>query len=247
MKERGTLFTAPMIRAKLAGLKTQTRRPLKMSNCLVNARALNSRSTFDGINAVEFFDGFDFKLAKLITIHDKTITGEDIGYRLSVPHSIGGFIPISPRWQVGDKLWWKETVAQHPELADVAYRADGDEYEDSDGFLWVPAWTPAIHMHRKLCRIETVLTSVRIERLLDIRKEDAKAEGLTCLSKDYGRTWKYGIPDRDGMPGNDDDGWHWQDWSQDPRQAYFSLWDSIYGEGAHKLNPWVIVGEWVND
>lgn len=87
--------------------------------------------------------------------------------------------------------------------------------------------------------VETLtVTDVRVQRLQDISKADAIAEGLTGLTKD-GRLVKYGIPDRDGLPGSDDLGWHWHCWDADPRRAYTTLWDRINGAGAWDANPFV--------
>ncbi len=72
--------------------------------------------------------------------------------------------------------------------------------------------------------------SVRAERLRDITDEDARREGLSSLTKDGGRVFKWGIPDQDGLPGTDDDGWEWQDWNTSPRTAFQRLWNSINGD-----------------
>lgn len=87
-------------------------------------------------------------------------------------------------------------------------------------------------------RLTLYVTDVRVERLQDIGEADAQSEGLQTLSKD-GRTWKWGIPDRDGLPGTDDCGWPWADWQTDPRAAYARLWNVINGPGAWEANPWV--------
>ena len=115
-----------------------------------------------------------------------------------------------------------------------------------NGETWKPIYeqTPP-NMPRKAARLFLRVKSVRVERLQDISIEDAQAEGLACLTKDNGITYKYGIPDSDGLPGNDDYGWHWEDWSVDPRKAFRNLWDSIYGKSdidKWNANPfcWVI-------
>lgn len=56
----------------------------------------------------------------------------------------------------------------------------------------------------------------------EIEKE-AEAAGLVRISKDHGHTWKWGKPDRDGFPGNDDDGWQWSEWCLDPAEALAKL------------------------
>lgn len=96
-----------------------------------------------------------------------------------------------PWGQPGDRIYVRETFAQHPQFADLAYRAEGEEFEDSDGALWVPKWTPAIHMPRKLARVWLEITGVRVERLQDITEADADAEGCDRLDAErYERDWK---------------------------------------------------------
>ena len=54
-------------------------------------------------------------------------------------------------------------------------------------------------------------------------QEAAYAAGLSCVSKDRGRTWKWGMADADGWPGADDKGWAWSEWSVDPLVAMKKL------------------------
>jgi hypothetical protein len=96
---------------------------------------------------------------------------------------------------------------------------------------------PAIFMPYSACRIWLQKTGTKVERASEISREDAIAEGLACLSKDGGRVYKYGIPDSDGLPGNDDYGWHWQDWHVDPVEAFKKLWVKV--NGMNTWNDWV--------
>lgn len=165
------------------------------------------------------------------------------------------------RFQIEQYLWIKETFAPYGNDKGegiVTYRAGGahfmlcEDYGEGDPVAigaatapnsryTPPKWKPSIFMPRWASRIALEITSVRVERLQDISETDAKDEGLSCLTKDGGRTWKFGIPDRDGLPGNDDDGWHWHEWEVDPRLAYKKLWESINGAGSWAQNPWVWV------
>jgi hypothetical protein len=69
-----------------------------------------------------------------------------------------------------------------------------------------------IHMPRRYSRLTLYVTDVRVERLQDISKEDARAEGCPARGGD------------DGL---------------DPRGWYRDLWDSINGPGAWDENQWV--------
>lgn len=114
----------------------------------------------------------------------------------------------------------------------------GRHHKDS----FTQAWHKRLgrFMPQSASRLTLRITDVRSQRLQDITEEDAIAEGLSRLSKDGGRLWKYGIPDKDGLPGADDYGWPWQDWSADPRLAFAHLWTSIHGPDSWDQNPWVV-------
>lgn len=154
-------------------------------------------------------------------------------------------------YQPGDRLWVRETWhtdesnltaarSQHEDFmsaSPIYFRAD--PVNDNAGCIW----KPSIHLPRWASRITLEVTGVRIERLQDISEEDAKAEGLTTVTKD-GNLYKWGIPDRDGWPGTDDDGWPWAKWEVDPRAAFHHLWNGTYQDEKNwDSNPWV----WVID
>lgn len=143
-----------------------------------------------------------------------------------------------PYGAVGDRIWVRETWAcldSHKRPgARLAYRADTP---DGERVRVDAPWIPAIHMFRWASRITLELTEIRVEPLQEITVADALGEGLTAISKDGGRTTKYGIPDADGLPGTDNTGWAWEHWRQSPVDAYMALWDRISGAGAAALNP----------
>ena len=128
----------------------------------------------------------------------------------------------------GDRLYVRETwAAPHaydhlpprliPQDARIHYAAT----EDRGGLLW----RPSIHMPRWASRILLEVTGVRVERLNDISKADAIAEGappshpsIDRVSAEYGHA----------------------DFS---RSWYAQLWDQINGAGSWDANPWVWVIE----
>ena len=121
----------------------------------------------------------------------------------------------------------------------------GIEPEDDGQYRWMPGesplnWKPSIHMPRWASRITLEITGVRVERLQDISEDDALSEGLASVSK-YGSLFKHGIPDFDGLPGNDNVGWSWVEWDSNPISAYKKLWESINGKGSWEENQWVWV------
>ncbi|MEJ1267197.1 morphogenetic protein [Pantoea ananatis] len=171
------------------------------------------------------------------------------------------FLAKCPFGAVGDRLWVRETwqgplvdydeaysmfkdPTPYQKAENCVHRADGGpcpEFTDADDNLR-QGWRPSIHMPRWASRITLEITGVRVERLQDISKANAKAEGLAEITKD-GSLFKFGIPDRDGYPGTDDKGWPWAEWERNPVQAYRKLWQSIYGEESWQANPWVWVIE----
>ena len=67
------------------------------------------------------------------------------------------------RYRKGDILWVRETWCYHKTGNWYGYRADGD-YRDLD-----LRWKPSIHMPKAAARIFLKISSVRVERLQDIR------------------------------------------------------------------------------
>lgn len=149
------------------------------------------------------------------------------------------------RIEIGDRLWAREGWACHwatndqkpsdidPDLWTVRYLADNALRPAArDGSLaeieQCKLGRPSIFMPRWASRLTLTVTDKQIQPLQDISEADARAEGLTALSKDGGRLFKFGIPDCDRLPGNDDNGWAWQHWNTDPVRAYARLWDTLH-------------------
>lgn len=219
MKEHGILFTAPMVRAILAGTKAQTRRIAKApkgyepaASSQLLAPRLVCRESPD-VDPNEFAD-------------------EPVRY-ISAPHG-----------PVGRRLWVRETFAlscADPEQFDdrdlknpadwepPVYRATatGGEWEHYDGkgnrTKIPPPWKPAIHMPRWASRITLEVTRVRLERVQSITEDDARAEGVELETA--GPVYRYA------------------DGRVDARSVYADLWDTINGAGSWASNPWC----WVYD
>ena len=99
---------------------------------------------------------------------------------------------------------------------------------------------PARFMFKAHARLHLYVEECYAQRLQDAPDHDFPAEGISAISKD-GKRLKFGIPDRDGLPGRDNVGWSWSDWQTTPRLAFRRLWDSIHGDGAFDSNPLVSV------
>jgi hypothetical protein len=175
-----------MVRAILAGTKTQTRRVVKRPlMCLCN-------------HPIEHH----------IEHQGWTTQGA------CAPFQHDWFESPCPYGQPGDRLWVRETFTAF-DVGFVTYRADfnSDPAEDrAHGIVW----TPSIHMPRWASRITLEIVSVRVERLQDISRGDAMAEGCPFPNMANG---------------------------DDPRQWYAGLWEQINGPGSWEANPWVWVVE----
>jgi len=154
-----------------------------------------------------------------------------------------GQIPRQLRTAISDRLWVKETWRAHgwhSDCVEIAYAAQRGlvgwseqhaqiRYPDGDrnGFKYYAPkgpdfWRPSLFMPRWASRLTLIVTDVRVERLQDIREEDAIAEGAdqysssTKLSRAFNPDWK-GIY----------------------REGYAELWNAINGAGSWEANPWV--------
>lgn len=218
MPDRPIIFSAPMVRALLEGRKTQTRRLAKMRAGL----------TTDDLIA-----------------HGEKVDG---GYRATRD------MIAPPRFQVGDRLYVREHWRGRERMDAYAprqftmdrtrihYIADGLPRACPLGEWKWGKHRQGMHMPRWAARLTLTVTDVRVERLQEISEADAQAEGLTSLTKDGGRVYKWGIPDRDGLPGNDDDGWHWRDWDVSAKAAYARLWNSLHAKPGERWDddPWIV-------
>ncbi|MFN3376338.1 MAG: hypothetical protein ACK40S_07290 [Burkholderiaceae bacterium] len=229
MKERPIIFSAPMVRAILAGTKTQTRWVCKPQP-IADAR---------------FVGG-----------HHLPATKRNPGQEISVE---APYVHIAcPYGQRGDRLWVRETWRigswddgcgfwidycdgprkERLECPDVdfAYRLIEQTGEDlrkcnfqpTNGTMyeWAPGqsplrWRPSIHMPRWASRITLEVTGVRVERLQDISEADAIAEGCRPIRPEIVLD---GLVTRTGRSAVDE---------------YRQLWQSIHGPESWAANPWV--------
>ncbi|CAH5544472.1 hypothetical protein AI3021V1_1244 [Klebsiella pneumoniae] len=215
------IFNAEMVRALLDGRKTQTRRPIKWK-----------QTRFTEIGERE--DG------------SKWPWSEDAEHACDFWHPC-------PFGAVGDRIWVREAFRVHSRATDVATLV----YKASERNSWTeqtrrvpvavcnkPAtpekWTPSLHMPRWASRILLEITGVRVERLNAISPEDAESEGLE-------RTNFTGFGDEPGLPSYPEPDVYFdplkKQWKEYPPEAFAGLWESIYGEGSWKANPWVWVIE----
>lgn len=243
MTERPILFSGEMIRAILAGRKTQTRRVVKFE-------------THNGQRTVSR-DG------RFVVLDDSMgLSWSPYGGAPMQPCPPDVVHDYCPHGKPGDALWvrekWRLCRFMDGEPVMFEYAADGARAEerhtdslnyeewyekicesatdelmalkkaghpdlshDGDHFVWAHGknplkWRPSIFMPRWASRITLQVTDVRVERLRDISEDDAWDEGPSdCM----------GPLDIDG------------------RVLFKGLWDSINAKRGYgwDTNPWVWV------
>lgn len=246
------LFSAPMVRALLAGRKTQTRRIIK--------------------GGVPEAPGMDAIFPSNVARHPAPYLDAYCGERKTPANPRG----MSRAWcwwtrddrqclptfrvkcMPGERLWVRETWAlglteprpdgvEFPIYA-AEYRSPGDA-----GYGTLKPWRPSIHMPRALSRLTLTVTDVRVQRLQDISEEDAAAEGCTATT---GEAWWQGYMDVQSSDGvllhQHFSGDSPPDWMIDPKpagrdrfrdqsakEAFSLLWETLHGPGAWDANPYV--------
>ncbi|QDY49821.1 hypothetical protein [Stenotrophomonas maltophilia] len=211
MREHPILFNGAMVRAILAGEKTQTRRLCKDMNAWVDQSCREVRHV-DGLPH-HFLLGAQAPIEKL----------------------------RCPLGEPGDRLWVRETTVNvekhgyrgpvHLESEEGYATLQGGLAPGPDDVIDVEpheiTLRPSIHMPRAMCRLFLEITDVRVERLQAISEADAVAEGATAAVLQEIRL-RHGHP-RAAQPMV----------YEDSREIFADLWDSTGGDW--NSNPWVWV------
>ncbi|EJN06441.1 hypothetical protein [Herbaspirillum sp. YR522] len=163
MKERPILFSAPMVRALLAGQKTQTRRAFskRMIDTMYNAAHMGEVSYF--------IDGGEMEENDLSYVADWCPYGK-IGDRMWVRETWRGVVEISPPDAIKPEYGVARYIPAQEHCKRIEYAATQECGDDP--------WRPSIHMPRWACRILLEIVSVRVEKLNDCSVSDALAEGV---------------------------------------------------------------------
>jgi hypothetical protein len=237
MKSRPILFSGPMVRALLAGTKTQTRRIVKP-----NAWAEEGDCDYTG-QCVKVGEYIDLRRCPYGQPGDRLWVRET--WQQYFDDEMPADRPRGPRGTMG--------VPATPNRKSFAfYRADGEAASAEHG---AARWCTPIYMPRWASRITLEITGVRVERLQEISEHDAKAEGIDplftdddmaarpelafCRGKWSNYLW-HGHHGQYGMGNAKSDAWPYQFSGYDKaRDSYSSLWESINGPGSWDANPWV--------
>lgn len=217
MRERPILFSGPMVRAILAGKKTQTRRIMKHQP---------QRVVVPGMRP-------------MLAIQQPRRKD-----RWLWPNVKTEVLASCPYGQPGDRLWVRETWADdaearwEPQKRGTFYRADDDAEEDkaSCDAAGIPfTWCPSIHMHRWRSRITLEITDVRVQRLQDINDADAQAEGVEGYYIEDRWYWRnYLLSDDDAAV---------SPMLTTAKESVRTLWEFINGADSWAGNLWVWVVE----
>jgi len=174
MTEHPILFSGPMIRAILAGQKTQTRRVIVPPRpCRLGGHHM-------------FYPGERWWVGECPTsgwwaVDDPS--GPPPRWTPSGP----GF--VCPYGVPGDLLWVRETHFITV-CNEAVYRADYPNNAKERGMENIPhesdvRWRPSIHMPRWASRLTLCVTDVWVERLQEITIEDVIAEGLSTKLREH--------------------------------------------------------------
>lgn len=152
MRERPILFSAPMVRAILAGKKTQTRRIVKPQP-----------EPF----VTKFF----------VNEHGCGVSEDEAQNHVwRCPYGIPG-----DRLWVRE-TWFDNMASDDGDEANTpsrcVYRANGEFIDQFPEEYMEGKWTPSIHMPRWASRITLEVVAVRVERLQEISGFDLTAEGF---------------------------------------------------------------------
>jgi hypothetical protein len=179
-RERGIIFSGPMVRAILENRKTQTRRVMRAQWPADTVPKEHSQCPGDWLPYTP-----DGRLRN-------NLAGDRAG-------NCGVRCPYGVR---GDRLWVREGFCYRRDpisckLGGYYYAATdpGVEKTDDDGHTVylkngtaASPWVSPLHMPREVSRLTLEVTDVRVERVQDITEEDARAEGVAS-AEEYAAPW----------------------------------------------------------
>ena len=224
MKEHPITFSGEMVRAIIAGRKTQTRRVVNPQPPSVAKIRATSGSDYGWVPAGTDSPGLFLPSGPVWAVREAMLDNP-------TPHKT----PMirCPYGAKGMRLWVREKLVYMP-LVDngvaktVGYAADGTLHPAAE-WVWKRYMLPAMFCPRALSRITLEITDVRVEQVQEISEADAVAEGVTG-EPEYVSVNPYGSPCT----------------AMIYRPAFARLWDAINGKKPGRAwadNPWVWVVE----
>lgn len=214
--DRPIIFSAPMVRALLAGRKTQTRRLLKPLGDNTHLQCTGRGDWFwwtPDVNRAHVLQRIPYAPG------DRLYVREAWRIRFNLDPFPGGPIPEHARRPI-----WYEADREGPEYGK---RVDFGRYRQGRFML------------RWASRITLTVTEVRVQRLQEISEADAVAEGVTrCawaehMANDGRLEWHVPNVKPGEYPGLTNA-------HPSPIGPFSELWESLHGPDAWDANPWVV-------
>ena len=209
MKERPIVFNTEMVEAILDGKKTQTTRPIKNCSYVLDVGEGECLAIDENEKIIEcpYGDVGDRLWVKETWANCNSSEGPCIAYRAD-SHII--------TWHD----FCEEKAADYGNGPSMNY----DKYPGDYTMWWEDllsgesehSWKPSTHMPKWAARIWLEVTGVRVERVQDISREDALAEGVNRTNASI------------------------YDFS---KKRFKNLWISLYSEDSWNRNDWVWVIE----
>lgn len=257
MKERPIIISTQLIPKILDGTKTQTRMVVTNKTSVIGEGGDWAKLCWDGseINTECCFHpdcqhNHESKAPLPFVDHGfpNPTTGKKDSWYLHVPYhwaEDGTIYRIYPKWQVGDRLWCKETfmfkkgadcrefcIGTPQEVGlgkppHFLYKADNtDEVREYESWH---KWRSPLFMPRYASRITLEITKIRVERLQEIDLEDVMAEGIDVALSPLG----YDPLDLKAIE------------NKIILDEFAGLWDSLNAKRGYswESNPWVWVIE----
>lgn len=195
MKQRPILFSADMVRAILAGKKTQTRRVVKLPDF-----GQSKTNGYDWTYRDKRALWNDISNAQLLTKCPYGVVGDQLWVREGFRQELNLGYDKDGNWPDAKGMF------------SYFYKADCSNPEG-----WgAGVWKSPLFMPRAASRILLEITNIRVERVQDISEHDAFAEGVEvcdferglCAEEEYSVLWTeiHGYDDQKGWNANP---WVW--------------------------------------
>lgn len=237
MQERPILFSGEMVKAILAGRKTQTRRVIK------DYPWTRPPYYFCGLR-----NGLGYPASEGATWAGFTCKGYHSPCYVKCPYGKpNDLLWVREAWcpansENGPVVCYRATYGRRY-LVDECNPVDYSLYPTTGNDAWCAwagdlesgtegKWRSSIFMPRWASRISLRIEDVRVERLQEISESDSIAEGLVSWPSTCRSATHYGLTIADV-------------WETDPRLTYKRLWNDINAKRGYSWdsNPWVWVIE----
>lgn len=226
-KELPILYSTPMVKAKLAGVKTQTRRVIKpqpdddgLHNHTLYPMALDSdlegwRGSTDDRESIEFKCPYG-QPGDLLWVRE---SWQLVGWNfedglMDIRYADGTILTCEVHDPTEDSMWLLNQIEQLEKKGIIK-----QDNKNEENFVFTDKkqpFKPSIHMPKAAARIWDEVVSISVKRLQEISEASAIAEGVETL---------------DLYPGYD----------VSAKGKFEGLWGSINGYNSWEANPWVWV------